>query len=123
MAAGVLVRDGDGRLQAGGSQLATDHEIYIEIVNRAADQLHRRILSHAPEMLALPNTERQFGALTFAVPASAVPALKARITRFYEETMHLVETTSGPCDRVYQLCVQLYPVASTPVGYDDDRRE
>jgi hypothetical protein len=68
----------------------------------------------------VPHAERQFGALTFAVPSQAVPELKARVTRFYEEMMHLVEVTAGPHDRVYQLCVQLYPVARTPVELPEE---
>jgi uncharacterized protein (TIGR02147 family) len=113
-AAGVLSRDAEGRLRSMVGELTTDHDIHLDVVNLAADKLHRRILARAPDLLsAVPHEQRQFGALTFAVPASAVPELKARVTRFYEETMHLVEVTEGSRDRVYQLCVQLYPVAST----------
>ena len=118
VAAGELVRDGNGRLQARQGELATDHDIHHEVMSRAADKLHRRILARAPDLLdAVPHTERQFGALTFAVPARAIPELKARVTRFYEETMHLVEVTEGSRDRVYQLCVQLYPVASASMPH------
>ena len=114
MAAGVLTRDADGRLQVGESQ-ATDHDVHHDVVNRAVDQFHRQILARAPDVLStVPHAERQFGALTFAVPSKAVPELKARITRFYEEIMHLVEVTEGSRDRVYQLGVQLYPMARTP---------
>jgi uncharacterized protein (TIGR02147 family) len=114
VAAGVLVRDDNGRLQAREDGVATEHDIHHAVLSRAADQLHRRILTRAPDLLhAVPHTQRQFGALTFAVPASAIQELKARVTRFYEETMHLVATTNGSRDRVYQLCVQLYPVAET----------
>jgi uncharacterized protein (TIGR02147 family) len=115
MAAGGLTRDADGRLQAGSGELATDHDVLQDVLNQAVDQLHRQILGRAPDVLsAVPHAERQFGAMTFAVPAQAVPELKARITRFYEEMMHHVEVAAGPRDRVYQLCVQLYPVARTP---------
>ena len=121
MTAGVLFRDADGRLKPGNTELATDHDIHLDIVNRAADELHRRILTRAPDLLAaVPHEQRQFGALTFAIPWSAIPELKARVTRFDEETMHLVETTKGLRDRVYQLCVQLYPVASTSVDLEDE---
>jgi len=116
MAAGALTRDADGRLQAGGSEIATEHDIHAEVLSLAAAELHRRIFARAPGLLAaIPHEQRQFGALTFAVPSQAVPELRARVTRFYEELMHLVEVTEGPRDRVYQLCVQLYPVARTSV--------
>jgi uncharacterized protein (TIGR02147 family) len=115
MAAGTLTRDANGRLQAGGSELATDHDVHADVLSLAAAELHRRILTRAPDLLAaVPYEQRQFGALTFAVPSHAVPELKARVTRFYEEIMNLVEVTEGSRDRVYQLCVQLYPVARTP---------
>ena len=38
--------------------------------------------------------------------------LEARVARFYEEIMHLVEETAGPRDRAYQMCVDLQPIAS-----------
>jgi hypothetical protein len=60
-------------------------------------------------METVPYDERQFGALMFAIPAAAIPEFKARVARFYEETIHHVETMEGSRDRVYQLCVQLYP--------------
>jgi uncharacterized protein (TIGR02147 family) len=121
LAAGVLARDGSGRLRAREGELATDHDIHLDVVNLAADQLHRRILARAPDLLdGVPHEQRQFGALTFAVPSSAIPELKARVARFYEETMHLVEMTKGSRDRVYQLCVQLFPVASTSVDLQDE---
>jgi uncharacterized protein (TIGR02147 family) len=114
MAAGVLTRDADGRLQAGRSEITTDHDIHADMLSLAAAELHQRIFERAPGLLAaVPYEQRQFGALTFAVPSQAVPELKARITRFYEEMMHLVEVTAGSRDSVYQLCVQLYPVART----------
>jgi hypothetical protein len=59
--------------------------------------------------------EQQFGALALAVPSQAVAELEARVSRFYEEILHLVEETAGPRDRLYQLCVELYPVASGSV--------
>ena len=64
--------------------------------------------------------EQQLGALTLAVSSQAVPELEARVARFYEEMLHLVEETAGPRDRVYQLCVDLQPIASES---DRDRRQ
>ncbi len=109
---GMLVRDAEGGLAVPEREWRTEHDLEYDVVNAAADRLHRRILATAPEVLdVVPAPERQFGALTFAVSASVVPELKAKVTRFYEEIMHLVEMNDGPNDRVYRLCVQLYPVA------------
>lgn len=107
--AGMLVPDATGTLTPTEPEWATDHDVDIKL---AADQLHRRLLARAPDVLeTVPYEERQFGALTFAIPASVVPEIKARVARFHEEIMHLAEASEATRDRVYQLNVQLYPVA------------
>jgi uncharacterized protein (TIGR02147 family) len=112
--AGILVPDEHGHLVMPSREWATDHDVTNDLVNLAVDRLHRRILSRTAQVLdSIPYPERHFAALTFCIPEKSVPELKARLTRFYEEMMNLVETTGAPADRVYRLCAQLYPVART----------
>jgi uncharacterized protein (TIGR02147 family) len=109
MSAGMLVRDDSGGLTVASPEWASGHDVPIA---KAADRLHRKLLERAPQVLDdVPSNERQFGALTFAVSSSEVPEIKARVARFHEEIMNLVETSTATRDRVYQLNVQFYPVA------------
>ena len=113
--AGMLVHDESGELTVAGPEWASGHDIPAA---QAADRLHRRLLARAPNVLdVVPAAERHFGAGTFAVSSSLVAQMRARVARFHEEMMNLVETSSEPRDRVYQLNVQFYP-AARPV--DDD---
>ena len=53
--------------------------------------------------------------------ADLVEEIKARIGRFYEELMHLVDSVDVPRDRVYQVGVQAYPLAK-PASVDEKRQ-
>ena len=57
--------------------------------------------------------------MTFAVDAELVKQIKARVERFYEEIMHLVASADVRRDRVYQLGVQLFPMAK-PASLDGE---
>ena len=114
--AGMLVPDPSGKLCASNPEWASDHQIPIEM---AADRLYRRLLARAPDVLdAVPADQRHFGSLTCAVSSGLVDEIKARVKRFHEEIMHLVEASEAPRDRVYQLGVQLYPVATPDDSVD-----
>ena len=105
----MLVPNEAGGLTVAHPEWASSHDIPWQ---KAADRLHRRLFERAPVVLdVVPHTERQFGALTFAVSSSVVPEIRARVARFHEEIMNLVESSTAPRDRVYQLNVQFYPVA------------
>jgi uncharacterized protein (TIGR02147 family) len=113
----MLVRDESGALIVTEAEFATSHDAPVA---QAMDRLHRGVLARAPDVLdAVPPTERHFGTTTFAVPSSLVPQMRARIARFHEEMMNLAETSTAPRDRVYQMNVQLYPVARPDDGGAD----
>jgi uncharacterized protein (TIGR02147 family) len=109
---GALVPDDTGNLRLSRVDWATGHVVEDDVANLAVDRLHRTLLSRAPDVLdKVPYNERQFGTITFAVNAEMVEEIKARIGRFYEELMHLVDSVDVPRDRVYQVGVQCYPLA------------
>jgi hypothetical protein len=94
----------------------TSHLVALVVV--AHDPSSDRRQRALDEVLTTRRAERQFGAL-FAVPSQAVPELEARITRFYEETMQLIDATTGPRDCLYHLSAQLYPVTRTTADHRD----
>jgi uncharacterized protein (TIGR02147 family) len=120
---GALVPDDNGTLRLSRVEWATGHVVEDEVANLAVDRLHRTLLSRAPDVLdRVPYNERQFGTITFAVNAELVEEIKARIGRFFEELMHLVDSVDVPRDRVYQVGVQAYPLAK-PAHADEQRND
>ena len=48
--------------------------------------------------------------LTFAASSSVVPEVRARISRFQDEILRVVEDSTATRDHAYQMNVQLCPV-------------
>ena len=98
----------------------TSHLIALVVVAHDPSRERRqRALDEVLMTRRSRSAEQQFDAL-FAVPLQAVPELEAHITRFYEETMRLVDGLAGPRDRLYHLSVQLYPAARTSLDHEDE---
>ena len=117
---GALVLGEDGKVRLGRADWATDHRVAAGVASLANARLHRAFLGRAPDMLdTVPTDERQFGTMTFAVDAELVKQIKARIERFFEEIIHLVDSADVRRDRVYQLGVQLFPLAK-PASLDGE---
>jgi uncharacterized protein (TIGR02147 family) len=109
---GFLVPAEGGALHPAEPTWATEHEEVGRVASVALANLHRSHLSRAAEALDLFNKdERHFGTLALAVPDERVDELKRIVTRFEEEV--LSRFASGPePHRVYQVCVQLFPVSN-----------
>jgi uncharacterized protein (TIGR02147 family) len=61
---------------------------------------------------AFAPTERHLGAVTVAIPAALVPALKDEITRFQERLLDLCDGAGAPAEVVYQVNLQLFPLSA-----------
>ena len=61
----------------------------------------------------VPAGQRDISTMTMDLDAATLAELKVRIRRFQEEVARLVEA-SGPSDRVYQMNLQLFPLARLP---------
>jgi uncharacterized protein (TIGR02147 family) len=104
---GLLVRTESGRLIRGEPSLTTGHEVrsvvvpayHLQMIERAA----KAVETFAPE-------ERDVSALTVCIKASSLLDLKARIHRFREEVLDRCDSEKSP-ERVYQLCIQLFPLS------------
>lgn len=106
---GLLVRD-HGRLVRGDPSLTTGHEVRSVVI----PAYHRQMIERAGHAVdAVPPEERDVSALTVCVRASSLSDLKARIHRFREEMMERCDTDTEP-ERVYQLCIQLFPLSKGP---------
>jgi uncharacterized protein (TIGR02147 family) len=103
---GLLVRD-QGRLVRGEPSLTTGHEVRSPVVIRA---YHRQMVERAGAAIdSVPPEERDVSALTVCVRAASLSDLKERIHRFREEMMDRCDSEVGG-ERVYQLCIQLFPL-------------
>ncbi|MCC6521215.1 MAG: TIGR02147 family protein [Polyangiaceae bacterium] len=107
---GLLVRDASGRLVRGEPSLTTGHEVRSAMV----PVYHRQMIERAGAAVDdVPPDERDVSALTVCIRASSLADLKQRIRRFREEMMERCDTETEP-ERVYQLCIQLFPLSRGP---------
>ncbi|HVY46801.1 MAG TPA: TIGR02147 family protein [Minicystis sp.] len=111
---GLLTRDEGGKLVRGDTSLTTGHEVRAVVV----PAYHRQMIERAGSAVdTVPPEERDVSALTVCIRAATLGDLKERIHRFREEMMHRCDTDDRP-ERVYQLCIQLFPLskpASAPL--------
>lgn len=106
---GLLVRDG-GRLVRGDPSLTTGHEVRSLLIRA----YHRQMIERAGHSIDLvPPEERDVSALTVCVRATSVADLKDRIHRFREEMLERCDS-EAQAERVYQLCIQLFPLSAAP---------
>ncbi len=104
---GLLVRATDGKVERGDASLTTGHEVrsvvipayHLQMIEQAAKAVERV----RPE-------ERDVSALTVCIRESSLADLKAKIHRFREEMMDRCDSEEAP-ERVYQLCIQLFPLS------------
>lgn len=111
---GLLVRDERGRLVRGDPTLTTGHEVRSVVV----PAYHRQMIERAGAAVdTVPPDQRDVSALTVCIRASTLAELKERIHRFREEMLDRCDSETEP-ERVYQLCIQLFPLSQSP----DERR-
>lgn len=107
---GLLVRDADGKLVRGDASLTTGHEVRHVVV----PAYHLQMIERAARAVeTVPPDARDVSALTVCIRESSLPELKAKIHRFREEMLDRCDTDTGP-ERVYQLCIQLFPLSKSP---------
>ncbi len=83
-----------------------------EVKSLAVRTFHRRILEQAIEALEdLPLDQREFGALIFQLPETALPELKARLKNFRKELHQWALEQNQPTQdkAVVQLNLQMFP--------------
>lgn len=108
---GFLARGEDGHLRPTEAVFRTDHEV-ARVERIAVAEWHRTLLERAREALdSLPAPERHFASASLPMSPELLKELKAVISTFMEDVTS--RTTGHPTDRdrVYQLCVQLFPVS------------
>lgn len=104
---GLLIRNEEGKLVRGDPSLTTGHEVRSVVV----PAYHRQMIERAGNAVdTVPPEERDISALTVCVGESALADLKDRIHRFREEMLERCDSEATP-ERVYQLCIQLFPLS------------
>ncbi len=105
---GFIAKKDDGKYEA------TDHMVISsdELKSLAIRNYHRQMLEQAKEFLeALPLEKREFGALTFLLPESALEELKFKIKTFRSD-LHTwaIQVAQDSTDQVVvQTNFQMYP--------------
>lgn len=105
---GFIERGQDGRFSAKDNMVLT----HDEVKSLAIRNYHRAMLDQAKEKLeSLPLEEREFGALTFVLPESALSELKYKLKTFRSElhtwAMQVSQEQGG--EIVVQVNLQMYP--------------
>jgi uncharacterized protein (TIGR02147 family) len=107
---GLLTRNENGRLVRGDVSLTTGHEVRAVVV----PAYHRQMIERAGAAVDdVPPDERDISALTVCIKAASLSDLKQKIHRFREEMLHRSDSDEQP-ERVYQLCIQLFPLSKSP---------
>lgn len=104
---GLLVRTTGGRLERGEASLTTGHEVRSVVV----PAYHLQMIEQAAKAVErVPADERYVAATTVCIKEATLADLKAKIQRFREEMLHRCDSDEEP-ERVYQLCIQLFPLS------------
>lgn len=104
---GLLVRDENDKLVRGEASLTTGHEVRHVVV----PAYHLQMIERAAKAVeTVPPEARDVSALTVCIRESSLPDLKAKVRRFREEMLDRCDSDKEP-DRVYQLCIQLFPLS------------
>jgi uncharacterized protein (TIGR02147 family) len=114
-----LVKAGFIEKLANGCYTSHDNMVLTsdEVKNLAIRNYHRQMLEQAKEALEeLDVSEREFGALTFSLPSSALDELKFKLKNFRRDlhtwAMQTVSDSSG--EMVVQVNLQMYPHTANP---------
>ena len=105
---GLLLRDANQRLVRGDASLTTGHEVRSVVI----PAYHLQMIERAGQAVTtVPPEERDVSALTVCIREATLADVKARIRRFREELMERCDSETEP-ERVYQLCVQFFPLST-----------
>lgn len=109
-----LLSEGFIEKKSDGKYVATDHMVLSsdEVKSLAVRNYHRQMLEQAKECLeSLPLEMREFGALTFILPESAIEELKFKIKAFRRDlhTWAIQAAQQSNENVVVQTNIQMYP--------------
>jgi uncharacterized protein (TIGR02147 family) len=114
---GLLVRGEDGKLARGEASLTTGHEVRSVVI----PAYHLQMIERAAKAVeTVPPEQRDVSALTVCIKESSLSDLKGKIHRFREEMMERCDSEPEP-ERVYQLCIQLFPLSRQKATSDGDK--
>lgn len=104
---GLLLRTASGKVERGEASLTTGHEVRSVVI----PAYHLQMIEQAAKAVErVPPEQRYVSATTVCIKESSLEDLKAKIQRFREEMLHRCDTEEEP-ERVFQLCIQLFPLS------------
>ncbi|MGE4106471.1 MAG: TIGR02147 family protein [Bacteriovoracia bacterium] len=105
---GLVKRDEGGKLVQCAKIVNTPDNVTSALVTKYHKQMIR-IASESIDRFA--KTERDLSAITLAVSDECAQEIKQLSRQFKEQVLELVAKDSGSVGRVYQLCLQLFPIS------------
>jgi len=106
---GLLIRTEAGKLERGDASLTTGHEVRSVVI----PAYHLQMIERAARAVEdVPPEARDVSALTVCIREATLSDLKGKIRRFREEMMDRCDSETAP-ERVYQLCIQLFPLSKS----------
>jgi uncharacterized protein (TIGR02147 family) len=107
MQLGLLIQDGKGRYKAAEQHIGTGEEI----TSFALVQFHRKCLELARQSLdTLPPSQRDISGVTMSISDKALLKVKDEIKTF-RKTVAMIAEKDSQEERVFQLCIQLFPMS------------
>lgn len=109
---GLLSRNAEGKLVQTSQNLATSDEV----ASTSLSQCHKEMLKRASESIDnVPRAERDISFVTLGISKQNTKKIKELIHKFRLEVVELV-SNDKTCDSVYQLNLQLFPIADQTKG-------
>ncbi|MGE0764051.1 MAG: TIGR02147 family protein [Bdellovibrionales bacterium] len=111
---GLLVRNEKGRLVQAHSKIATDDEV----VTSSIAHFHRQALERASDAIqTFPRDKRDLSVVAVPINTQNIKMIKEKISNFRNELAQVIGDLKD-ADAVYQLNIQLFPIAGSNDGSD-----
>jgi uncharacterized protein (TIGR02147 family) len=109
---GLLVKDDEGKIKTANPKIATADEV----ISSSVAHYHRQALERASESIQRFSREkRDLSVVALPINSRDIAALKEKISHFRKELAQLIGD-SKDANKVYQLNIQLFPIA----GQDEE---
>ena len=106
---GLLSENDAGKVAPTEATIVTPHQVQ----GLAVHNYHQGMIGRAGESIErFSKTERHLSAITVAIPADLIPALKDEIDAFQERILDLCDSNEAVAEQVYQFNMQLFPLSA-----------
>jgi uncharacterized protein (TIGR02147 family) len=112
---GLIQRNEKGKLVRTAVNISTPDEILSPF---KAEWLRQLIRLGGEAIERIPRNQRDISSVTINVTPEALEKIKELTKRYRREVMELAAESGGPCDDVFQLNIQIFPLSRISNGDD-----